>query len=146
MTSAQVQIENPGANDSVYWVVGSAATIGTYTQFEGNILSLSQIALETGATIDCGRALNQTPGPVTMDTNTISIGCAGVAGETGSNGLSGMVFAPGMPGVPGVPGAFKITPGPGAPSLPTIPEPGSLLLLVTSLLGLSGTVKRRFFS
>ena len=32
-TSARVQIINAGANDSLYWQVGSAATIGTYTQF-----------------------------------------------------------------------------------------------------------------
>jgi len=80
---AAVEIINPGSNDSLFWVVGSAATIGTYTQFQGNILSLAGIVLQTGATIDCGRALNQIPGPVTMDTNTISIGCS-------SNGLSSL--------------------------------------------------------
>ena len=112
LTSAEVQIENPGANDGVFFVVGSAATIGTYTQFEGNILSLAQIALETGATINCGRALNQTPGPVTMDTNTVSIGCTGVTGESNSGGLSGgLVYAPGSPAVPGVAGAIQIIQG-----------------------------------
>lgn len=126
--SAEVQIENPGANDGVYFVVGTAATIGTYTQFEGNILSLAAINLDTGATIDCGRALNQTPGPVTMDTNTISTGCTGVTGETSSNGLSGaLAFAAGSPGVPGVPGAVELTAG-GA-EVPAVPEPSALLLL-----------------
>ena len=143
MTSAEVQIENPGANDCVYWVVGSA-TIGTYTRFEGNILSLSQIALQTGATIDCGRALNQTPGPVTMDTNTISIGCTGVTGEQSSNGLGGgLAFPPGLPGVPGVPGAVVITAGAGGPVLAAVPEPGTLLLLGSSLLGLGLYVRRK---
>ena len=87
-SSAGVTINNPGLNDAVYWVVGSEATIGTGTQFEGNILSLAGIALQTGATIGCGRALNQTPGPVTMDTNTKSIGCG--TNESSSNGLSGV--------------------------------------------------------
>lgn len=141
--SAKVQITNPGANDGVYWVVGSAATIGTYTQFEGNILSLAQIALETGATIDCGRALNQTPGPVTMDTNTISIGCTGVTGEESSNGLGGaLAFAAGLPGVPGVPGAIEITAGPGGPLLAAVPEPSALLLLATCIAGLAIQRKR----
>ena len=142
MTSAKVQIENPGANDGVYWVVGSAATIGTYTQFEGNILSLAQIALETGATIDCGRALNQTPGPVTMDTNTISIGCTGVTGES-SSGLSGsLAFAPGSPGVPNVPGAFLIAAGAGGPVLGAVPEPGTFVLFGSAIAWLAVRMSR----
>jgi type VI secretion system secreted protein VgrG len=128
LPSAEVQIENPGANDALYWVVGSAATIGTYTQFEGNILSLAQIALQTGATINCGRALNQTPGPVTMDTNTISIGCAGVTGETTSGGLTG-----GSTG--GGPILIVPTPGGGTTTL-TVPEPSTLGLLSTGLLAM----------
>jgi Ice-binding-like/PEP-CTERM motif len=121
MPSSEVQIENPGSNDALYWVVGSAATIGTYTQFEGNILSLSQIALETGATIGCGRALNQTPGPVTMDTNTISIGCSGVTGETTSGGLTGG-------------GTTLIVPAPGGGTQTiTVPEPSTFALLLTGL-------------
>jgi hypothetical protein len=106
-----VQIINPGSNDGVYWVVGSA-TIGTYTAFEGNILGLSGIALDTGATIGCGRALNQIPGPVTMDTNTISIGCTG-NGLSMSNGLSGGGTITGS----------TVTP------LPPVPEPGTVMLL-----------------
>jgi len=118
---AVVNIINPGSNDALYWVVGSA-TIGTYTQFEGNILGLSAIVLQTGATIDCGRALNQTPGEVTMDTNTISIGCAGVAGETSSNGLSGGTTLT-VP-APGGGGGFQTL---------TIPEPSTFALLSTGL-------------
>jgi type VI secretion system secreted protein VgrG len=137
LPSAEIQIENPGANDGVYFVVGSATTIGTYTEFEGNILSLAQIALETGATIDCGRALNQTPGPVTMDTNTVSIGCTGVTGEESSNGLSGgLEYALGLPGVPGVPGAIELVQGGGGSTTPSVPEPTSLALLATCATGM----------
>jgi hypothetical protein len=117
--SAAVQIINSGPNDAVYWVVGSAATIGTYTAFQGNILALNQIALETGATIGCGRALNQTPGPVTMDTNTISTGCSGVAGEGGSNSLTGGLLIDSNGRVLDVSGHV----------LPTsVPEPSTLLI------------------
>ncbi len=126
--SAAVQIINPGLNDGVYWVVGSAATLGTDTAFQGNVLALNQIALQTGATIGCGRALNQTPGPVTMDTNTISAVCEGVTGEGGGNGLSGGLEIDSIGRVVDVTGY----------PLPTarVPEPGTLLLLGSGLVGM----------
>jgi len=55
---------------SVWWRVVSSATLGTNTVFTGNILSLTSISLETGASLD-GRALAQT-GAVTLDANTIT--------------------------------------------------------------------------
>lgn len=125
--SAAVQIINPGLNDAVYWVVGSAATIGTYTSFQGNILALNQIALQTGATIGCGRALNQTPGPVTMDTNTISTGCEGVTGEGSSNGLSGGLQ---------IDTGGHIIDANGNPLSSRVPEPATLLLLAAGLVGM----------
>ena len=48
---------NGGADDGVFWQVGSSATIGTSTAFEGNILALATISLNTTATILNGRAL-----------------------------------------------------------------------------------------
>jgi len=75
-SASSVSIINPGTNggsdDGLFWQVGSSATLGTSTAFEGNILALTSITLNTTATIDNGRALAQT-GAVTMDTNTISI-------------------------------------------------------------------------
>jgi type VI secretion system secreted protein VgrG len=62
-------------SNGVYFQVGSSATLGTDTRFAGNILALTSITLNTGATIDCGRALARN-GAVTMDTNTVSIGSA----------------------------------------------------------------------
>jgi hypothetical protein len=62
-----------GANaGNVYWQVGSSATLGTTTAFKGNILALSSITLNTGATIEDGRALARN-GAVTLDGNTITI-------------------------------------------------------------------------
>ena len=60
-----------GTDNGLFWQVGSSATLGTTTAFEGNILALASITLNTGATIDNGRALAET-GAVTMDTNTLS--------------------------------------------------------------------------
>ena len=59
----------PGSN--VFWQVGSSATLGTGTAFEGHILALSSITLNTGATILDGSALART-GAVTLDTNIIT--------------------------------------------------------------------------
>jgi hypothetical protein len=142
--SAAVQIINPGANDAVYWVIGSAATLGTYTSFEGNILALSQIALQTGATIGCGRALNQTPGPVTMDTNTISIGCSGVTGEGRSNGLSGGASLEFSGGEIVIAGTETILSVPGTILSSAVPEPGTLVLFGFGLMGLFASRKNLF--
>src|SRR5207253_2931794 len=55
----------------VFWQIGSSATLGTTTSFVGNILALTSITLNTGATLS-GRALAQN-GAVTLDSNTISL-------------------------------------------------------------------------
>jgi hypothetical protein len=60
---------NTGGN--VFWQVGSSATLGTGTQFSGNILALAAITLTTGADINCGRALAINEA-VTLDTNNIT--------------------------------------------------------------------------
>jgi hypothetical protein len=66
--------------DSVYWQVGSSATLGTTTAFAGNIIALQSITLNTGATIGCGRAIALN-GAVTMDDNNVSIdGCESTPG------------------------------------------------------------------
>lgn len=54
----------------MFWQVGSSATLGTTTSFLGNILALSSITLNNGASIN-GRALARN-GAVTLDTNTVS--------------------------------------------------------------------------
>lgn len=103
-------------DDGLFWDVGSSATLGTTTAFNGNILAVTSITMNTGATIDCGRALAQN-GAVTMDTNTISNGC--------SDPLAGT-------------GGLDDPSGDGSPT----PEPGSLALLGSGLIALAGFVRR----
>ncbi|HAX81666.1 MAG TPA: hypothetical protein DCY40_03740 [Actinobacteria bacterium] len=55
---------------NVFWQVGSSAVIEPGATFSGNILALTSISLQTGATL-YGRALARN-GSVTMDTNTIT--------------------------------------------------------------------------
>ena len=86
-----VDVVNTGAGAGVFWNVGSSATLGSGTLFEGNILALASITLDSRVTIACGRALAQT-GAVTLDSNTVSIACLGT-GEEGSDGLNGRLSA-----------------------------------------------------
>lgn len=66
---------------NIFWQVGSSATLGTYTAFEGNILALTSITLDPYSGITCGSALARN-GAVTLNGNTIT-GCgAGGARST----------------------------------------------------------------
>lgn len=71
-SASSVLFTGGGNGDSVFWQVGSSATLGTTTAFAGNILALTSITATTGATIQCGRALARN-GAVTLDSNVISI-------------------------------------------------------------------------
>jgi type VI secretion system secreted protein VgrG len=91
-SASAVNIINLGTNDSVYWEVGSSATLGTTTDFAGNIIANQSVTLNTGAAILCGRAI-AINGAVTMDSNTISNNCniynGGIGNDNGSLGFSG---------------------------------------------------------
>jgi len=56
---------------NIYWQVGSSATVGTISVFKGNILALTSITLQNGATVE-GRLLARTAA-ITLDTNTITL-------------------------------------------------------------------------
>lgn len=90
-SDSSVVFSNGGEGYSVFWQVGSSATLGADTSFAGSILALTSISLGTGATIECGRALAQN-GAVTLDTNVVSIGTPGC--DASSRG-SGSVPEPG---------------------------------------------------
>ncbi len=76
-SSSSVLMINGGNPCGVNWQIGSSATLGTTTTFIGNLVALTSITLNTGATI-VGRALARN-GAVTLDTNTISFaGCTAV--------------------------------------------------------------------
>ena len=84
-SDSSVNLINGGQACHVFWQVGSSATLGTDTDFMGNILALTSITLNTRATVE-GRVLALN-GAVTMDTNTITRSdCSSTAAvpETGS--------------------------------------------------------------
>ena len=77
-----------GANPcNIFWKVGSSATVGPATTFIGNILALTSIALQTGASVN-GRALARN-GAVTLDSNQIRSDVCAAAGGGGSDGGPG---------------------------------------------------------
>lgn len=73
-SSSSVVTINSASACEVFWQVGSSATLGTDSTFQGNILALASITLNTRATLVEGRALARN-GAVTMDSNTIIAGC-----------------------------------------------------------------------
>jgi uncharacterized protein YhjY with autotransporter beta-barrel domain len=69
-SNSSVSIVNGGQACHVFWQVGSSATLGTNSNFSGNVLALTSITANTGATV-IGRLLARN-GAVTLDTNTIT--------------------------------------------------------------------------
>jgi type VI secretion system secreted protein VgrG len=119
-SAASVIVRNGGVHSAIYWLVGSSATLGTATDFAGNILAAQSITFVTGARIACGRAI-ALGGAVTLDTATIVDDCtaAGTGGDFGSRGFSASGTAPAG-----------------------VPEPGAWAMMIAGL-GMAGLRQRR---
>jgi hypothetical protein len=70
-SNSVVLLRNGAQACAVYWQVGSSATLGSGTQFQGNLMALTSITMVTGANILKGRALARN-GALTLDTNRIT--------------------------------------------------------------------------
>jgi hypothetical protein len=74
-TVGNVILANGAQASNVFWQVGSSATIGTNTTFQGTILADTSITVTTGDAIN-GRALGGAvvaTGAVTLDTNIFTL-------------------------------------------------------------------------
>jgi hypothetical protein len=132
-SSSFVNVINTGSGAGVYWNVGSSATLGENSSFEGNILASASITMNSGVTIGCGRALAHT-GAVTMISDTVNAGeCMGSV-VAGSKGLSGGLTI-GEAGA--MPDALAFSP------VSSVPEPESYALLLAGLGLIGTTLKRR---
>jgi Ice-binding-like/Bacterial Ig-like domain len=69
--NSQVILSGGATAHNVFWQVGSSATLGTNTIFQGTIMAQASITLTTGATLN-GRALART-GAVTLDSNPVNV-------------------------------------------------------------------------
>jgi hypothetical protein len=78
-SASRVVLINGAQACNVFWQIGSSATLGTNSSFAGNILALTSITANTGATVD-GRLLARN-GAVTLDTNTITTSECAIAVE-----------------------------------------------------------------
>jgi hypothetical protein len=86
ISSGQQVILSGGAQpNNIFWVVADTTTLGTNSEFNGNILDQTLIALQTGATLN-GRALAQTA--VTLDGVTVN------GPTTCSNPMESIVLTP----------------------------------------------------
>jgi hypothetical protein len=68
-TAGDIVLINGAQAKNVYWQVGTSATIGTSSQWQGNILALTSITLVDNATLR-GRALARN-GAVSLGTNNV---------------------------------------------------------------------------
>lgn len=68
--STQVVLAGGAQAKNVFWQVSSSATLGTNSTFQGTIMALASVTLDTGATLN-GRALARTAA-VAMDSNPIT--------------------------------------------------------------------------
>jgi hypothetical protein len=69
--NSQVILAGGATSHNVFWQVGSSATLGTSTTFEGTIMALASVSVNTGATLN-GRALART-GAVTLLSNPVNV-------------------------------------------------------------------------
>jgi hypothetical protein len=67
ITAGNIVLINGAQANNVYWLVGSSATLGVSSLWQGNILALSSITLVDNSTLN-GRALARN-GAVTLGTN-----------------------------------------------------------------------------
>jgi type VI secretion system secreted protein VgrG len=138
-SNSTVALINGAGACAVFWQVGSSATLGTTTDFQGTIMAMTSITMNTGATIgvggpgDGGRALAMN-GALTLDSNVITpppAGCAFAAAPTPTPAPTAMPTAtPVAPTpTPTTPGSSPGTRGPtpsgiasGVSTAPAIPD------------------------
>jgi hypothetical protein len=87
-SASSVVLVNGASACNVYWQVGSSATLGTATAFRGNLMALTSISLDDGASV-IGRVLARN-GQVSLIDNVLSApNCATGSTTPGGSGSGG---------------------------------------------------------
>jgi hypothetical protein len=132
-SASSVVLINGASPCNVYWQIGSSAVLGSTTAFQGNVMALTSISLNNGATV-IGRLLARN-GAVTLINNVINGAQCGASTSEGGDTLGpggttpggGSGSAGGGSGssatAPGTNGTAVFVPAPRAQSTPR--RPGS---------------------
>jgi hypothetical protein len=137
--ASSVVLINGASPCNVYWQVGSSATLDTTTAFQGNLMALTSISLNNGATVR-GRLLARN-GQISLINNVINAsGCAtGSDGSTpGSTGSDGQTPPGSRSTVATRRGTATLVRTPGTPRSPRTPRAAA-----TCTDGFSATVRGR---
>jgi hypothetical protein len=149
-SASRVALINGAGSCAVFWQVASSATLGTTTDFQGTIMAMTSITMNTGATIGVGglglggRALAMN-GALTLDTNIITpppAGCAfaGPAAPTAAPSSPASSASPvAVPAITAIPRLPDTSLGGSATPLSTI----ALLAVLGAAAALSAAVLRR---
>lgn len=143
-SNSTVKLVNGAGSCAVFWQVASSATLGTTTDFQGTIMAMTSITMNTGATIGVGglghggRALAMN-GALTLDTNIIIPPPAGCAFAAAATPTPIPTVAP--TARPSTPASTPGASGPPLAARPSFGVPGSNLFpgLPNTSLGSSGT-------
>lgn len=144
-SASSVLLANEAQACAVFWEVGTSATLGSTTQFQGNLMAQTDITLVTGANILTGRALART-GTLTLDTNNITppVGtCTVAAAPTPTPAVSPGPTPSPSPGVSprptpratATPASVVLLPNTGGP-----PQPPGFPWLPAAIAGIIGAV------
>jgi hypothetical protein len=86
-SASSVVLINGASPCNVYWQVGSSATLGTSTAFQGNLMALTSISLNNGASV-IGRLLARN-GQVSLINNVLDASRCATGSGTGDGGSGG---------------------------------------------------------
>ena len=140
-SASSVVLLNGASPCNVYWQIGSSAVLGSTTAFQGNVMALTSISLNNGATV-IGRLLARN-GAVTLINNVINGAQCGASTSEGGDTLGPGNTTPGggsgtSPTGPGTAGTAVFVPGPRAQRTPG--RPGTR---ATCTAGFRATVRGR---
>ena len=121
-SASAVVLVNGASPCNVFWQVGSSATLGSTTAFQGNVMALQSVSLDAGATV-MGRVLAST-GAVTLIDNVVDNSMC----TSGTTTPPGTTPPPGATTPTGTTPPVTTTPPPATTTPPALRPPSRLTL------------------